>query len=129
MKKDEKVTHIKYKQMDKDENIRKTTNEMERFILGDKGVGLMEHLGLTPGKIQKHLDDEWDRAFEELLEEHKDHIFWESRRRSAVKVQQWRREMDDSDITITVDDVMAAIRDTLKEAETEVVRELVEKNL
>lgn len=129
MKKDGKVTDIKYKQMDKDEDIRKTTNEMERFILGDKGVGLLEHLGLTPGKVQKQLDEEWDKAFEALLEEHKDHIFWESRRRSADKIQKWRQEMDDSETVITADDVMAAIRDSLKESETEVVKELVEKHL
>lgn len=129
MKKDEKVTDIKYKQMDKDQGIRKTTNEMERFILGDKGVGLMEHLGLTPGKIQKHLDEEWDKAFEAMLEEHKDHIFWEARRRSADKVEKWRREMDDSGTMFTSDEMIKMLQDSLKEAEIEVVKELVEKHL
>lgn len=129
MKKDENVTDIKYKQMDRDEDIRKTTNEMERFILGDKGVGLLEHLGLTPGKIQKQLDDEWDKAFEALLEEHKDHIFWEARRRSAVKVEEWRKEMTDSGNTLTEDKIIEVLQETLKEAETEVVKELVEKHL
>lgn len=129
MKKDGKVTDIKYKQMDKDQDIRKTTNQMERFILGDKGVGLMEHLGLTPGKIQKYLDDEWDHAFEALLEEHKDHIFWEARRRSADKVEKWRREKDAAGTAFTTDDVIGMLQESLKEAEIEVVKELVEKHL
>lgn len=129
MKQDGKVTDIKYKRMDKDQDIRKTTNEMERFILGDKGVGLMEHLGLTPGRIQKHLDEEWDKSFEALLEEHKDHIFWESRRRSADTVQKWRQEMDDSGTMFSSDDMIKVLQDSLKEAEIEVVKELVETHL
>jgi hypothetical protein len=129
LKKGGKVTDIKYKQMDKDEDIRKTTNGMERFILGDKGVGLLEHLGLMPGKIQKHLDEEWDKAFEELLEEHKDHIFWEARRRSADMVQKWRQEMDDSRTVFTAGDMMKVLHDSLKEAEIEVVKELVDHYL
>jgi hypothetical protein len=45
-----------YSEMDRNEEIRKQTNTMEKMILGEKGVGILDALGMTPSKIQKHLD-------------------------------------------------------------------------
>ncbi len=56
LEKNKKIVDIRYKQMDKDPEIKEITNAMERFVLGDKGVGLLEGLGLTPGGIQKSFD-------------------------------------------------------------------------
>lgn len=129
MNKGGNVTDIKYKQMDKDADIRQATNQMERLVLGEKGVGLLDHLGLTPGKIQRHLDEEWDRAFEELLQEHKDYIFRESRKRSAEDVEKWRKEMDDTETRFSVDDIIQKLQESQKSAEMEVVKELVDQYL
>ena len=101
MNEGKKVTNIRYKQMDRDPDIKDVTNSMERLILGEKGVGLSEHLGLTPGKIQRFLDDEREKEIEALLEEHKEHIFWEARRRSADRVQAWIAEMKNSPSPVT----------------------------
>ncbi|MFI9225294.1 hypothetical protein ACIGQ5_22650 [Peribacillus frigoritolerans] len=89
-----KVTNIKYKQMDKCLKI-KGNNEMERFVLGEKGVGLLDHFGLTPGKIQKYLDEGKEKELEELIKEHRDYIFWEFRKRSAEMVQYMIKENEE----------------------------------
>lgn len=124
-----KVTNIKYKRMDKDHEIKDTINGMEKMVLGDKGVGLLEHLGLTPGTIQKSLDEQWDKDFEALLEEHKEFIFWESRKRSAACLEEWMNERKDSNVRFTQEDVIQKMQSSLKHAELDVLKELVEKYL
>jgi hypothetical protein len=124
-----KITNIKYKQMDRDSEIKETTNNMERLILGDKGVGILKELGLTPGKIQKYLDEQWDRRFSEILEEHKEYIFWESRKRSTVMVQEWLSRMNESDTPFNQDELTDKMREALKVSEIEVVKELIEEHL
>lgn len=52
----DRVTDIKYKQMDKDPELKNGTEAIERMFLGEKGVGLFSALGITPGKVQLHLD-------------------------------------------------------------------------
>jgi hypothetical protein len=125
----EKVTNIRYKQMDKDPEINDMMNSMEHFILGKKGVGLLEHLGMTPGKIQKFLDDEREKEIEAILEGHRDHIFWEARRRSAVRVQAWITEMKESQSPVTEKDMTEKLDESLKACELEVMSELIEKHL
>ena len=83
---DDKITDIKYKQLDKNSEIRGVTGEMEKLLLGEQGIGLLNDLGLTPGRLQKSLDEQFNKDFEELLEKHKEYIFGESRKRSAVEV-------------------------------------------
>jgi hypothetical protein len=125
----EKVTNIRYKQMDKDPEINDMMSSMERLILGEKGVGLSAHLGMTPGKIQKFLDDEREKEIEAILEEHRDHIFWEARRRSAGQVQAWMAEMKASETPITEEGMTEKLTESLKASEIEVIEELIEKYL
>lgn len=123
----EKVTNIRYKQMDKDPEINDMMNGMERLILGEKGIGLLEHLGMTPGRIQKFLDDEREKEIEAILEEHRDHIFWEARRRSADRVHTWITEMRESESPVTEEDMTKKLQESLKACELEVIGELIEK--
>lgn len=120
--KENNVTNIKYKQLDKDKGVSLMIEDMERYILGEKGVGLSKHLGLTPGKVQKALDDQWDEEFEKLLKEHGEYIFWESRKRSAEKMQNQIKMSK-----ISMEDIEKVMEQSLKEAELEVVKELVDK--
>lgn len=63
---DTTVEPILYKQIDRE--MKKDINGMERMLLGEKGVGLLEHLGVTPSKIQRSLDDlEQDRKRRMML--------------------------------------------------------------
>ncbi|MEQ2529148.1 hypothetical protein WMO40_20955 [Bacillaceae bacterium CLA-AA-H227] len=120
-----KVTNIKYKQMDKDPEIKKVTNSMEKLILGEKGVGLMDALGLTPGRIQKYLDDSRNEEFEQLLDEHKEYIFWESRKRSAKDLESYMKEHTFK----SIDDMTNKLEEFLKKSEIEVIQELVNEYL
>ncbi|MEW9122700.1 MAG: hypothetical protein AB2421_08300 [Thermotaleaceae bacterium] len=47
-----------YIDMDRDEDIKKQINIMEKMILGEKGVGILAALGITPSKVQRSLDSE-----------------------------------------------------------------------
>lgn len=127
MGENERVVNIKYKQMDKDPQINKVVNEMEKMILGAKGIGLLQELGLTPGRIQKSLDDQWEKEFQELIEENKDYIFWESRKRSATHVQDWLSKCKDKGINEK--ELTEEMKRSIKLCEIEVIKELVEKNL
>lgn len=119
---DKKVTNIKYKQMDKDPEIKKVTNEMERFFFGEKGVGLMAALGMNPGKIQKHLDEEFDKELDRILAENQDYIFRESRIRNADHMQEWINGKE----KIDQDELMQEMSSNLKKCEIEVIQELME---
>lgn len=127
--KDNDVIDIKYKQMDKDPEIKEIINGIERIILGDKAVGLLEHLGLTPGKVQKSLDEQWEREFDDLLEENKKYIFEESRNRSNNMFQMWMKEIKGTEIKFTEETIFAKLEEFKKEAELQVIKELVEANL
>ncbi|KAB2329425.1 hypothetical protein [Bacillus mesophilum] len=120
----EKVSNIKYKRMDNDPDIKRTITEIERLILGEKGIGLMDALKITPGRVQKQLDDEWDQEFERILEDNKDYIFWEARKRSAAHVHKWIEEQKNE---INEEDLLSRMQEGLKLAEIEVVRELLER--
>ncbi|MGA4465997.1 hypothetical protein ACPA2L_25665 [Bacillus bombysepticus] len=127
--KDNDVINIKYKQMDKDPEIKEITNGIEHFILGDKAVGLLEHLGLTAGKVQKFLDDQWEKEFDELLEKNKNYIFEESRNRSINMFQLWIKEVKGSEIKFTEETIFEKLEEFQKKAELQVIKELVEVNL
>lgn len=129
MEKDNTVINIKYKQMDKDPEIKKVINGMERFILGDRAVGLMEHLGLTPGRIQKTLDEQFEKEFDELIEKHKTYIFEESRKRSFDMLQKWTNEMNNPNGKITKEELMKKMGEEQQKAEIQVIKELLEKHL
>jgi hypothetical protein len=45
-----------YAEMDRDAKIKKQIPAMEKMILGEKGVGILDALGITPSKVQKQLD-------------------------------------------------------------------------
>lgn len=126
--KDNDVINIKYKQMDKDPEIKEIVNGIERLILGDKAVGLLEHLGLTPGKVQKSLDEQWEREFDDLLEENKNYIFEETRNRSINMFQMWMKEMKGTEIKFTEETIFAKLEEFQQEAELQVIKELVEAN-
>ncbi|XKK34265.1 hypothetical protein HFP66_00580 [Bacillus sp. A17A.1] len=96
MEENKKIVDIKYKQMDKDPEIKEITNAMERFVLEDKGVGLLEGLGLTPGRIQKSLDEQWEIDVNKMIEEHKSYILQESQNRSLDMMKKWIQDMEDS---------------------------------
>lgn len=127
MDKEKKITNIKYKQMDRDPEIKKVTNEMEKLFFGEKGIGLMGQLGLNPGKIQKSLDDQWEKEFETMLEENQDYIFWESRKRAAEYNNDWLKELKIS--SIPEEELKEQMEKSIKKAELEVIKELVEKHL
>lgn len=127
MDKEKKITNIKYKQMDRDPEIKKVTNEMEKLFFGEKGIGLMGQLGLNPGKIQKSLDDQWEKEFETMLEENQDYIFWESRKRAAEYNSDWLKELKIS--SIPEEELKEQMEKSIKKAELEVIKELVEKHL
>ncbi|PGK15244.1 hypothetical protein CN895_07805 [Bacillus cereus] len=129
LEQDNTVINIKYKQMDKDPEIKKVINGMERFILGDRAVGLMEHLGLTPGRIQKNLDEQWETEFDELIEEHKTYIFEESRKRSFDMLQKWTNEMNNPNEKITKEELMKKMGEEQQKAEIQVIKELLDKHL
>lgn len=117
---DEKVTNIKYKQMDKDPVIKENINMMEQQILGEKGVGLLNALGLSPGKIQKHLDDEMDREIDRIKEENKEYIIKERIDRALKKVEDQLKEGNKFDLVIEM-------QEAIKEAELDIIKELMEK--
>lgn len=127
MDKEKKITNIKYKQMDRDPEIKKVTNEMEKLFFGEKGIGLMGQLGLNPGKIQKSLDDQWEKEFETMLEENQDYIFWESRKRAAEYNNDWLKGLKIS--SIPEEELKEQMEKSIKKAELEVIKELVEKHL
>lgn len=129
MAKDNDVIDIKYKQMDKDPEIKEITNGIERLILGDKAVGLLEHLGLTPGKVQKSLDEKWEEELDELLEENKNYIFEESRIRSINMFQNWMKELNDSQTKLTEETIFGKLQELQQKAEIQVIKELVDKHL
>ncbi len=121
------VTNIKYKQLDRNKEIKETTNALEELVLGKKGIGLLDHLGLTPGRIQKSLDEQFDLDFENLLEEHKEFIILESRKRSGKHMEQWINNQDKKEYNH--EEVTEEMTKILKQAEIEVVQELVDKYL
>ena len=127
MDKEKKITNIKYKQMDRDPEIKKVTDEMEKLFFGEKGIGLMGQLGLNPGKIHKSLDDQWEKEFETMLEENQDYIFWESRKRAAEDNNEWLKELKIS--SIPEEELKEQMDKSIKKAEIEVIKELVEKHL
>lgn len=129
MAKDNEIINIKYKQMDKDPEIKEIVNGIERLILGDKAVGLLEHLGLTPGKVQKSLDEQWESEFDDLLEENKNYIFEETQNRSINMFQMWMKEMKGTEIKFTEETIFAKLEEFRQEAELQVIKELVEANL
>ena len=124
MEDEQKVSEIKYKQMDRDPKIKKVTNEMEQLIFGEKGIGIMEGLGLNPGKIQKSLDDQWKKDFEKLLVEHQEYIFLESRKRSVELDRKWISEQGND---IQEDKLLERMQNSIKQSELAVIGELVEK--
>lgn len=113
--------------MDRDPEIKKVTNEMERFFFGEKGVGLIEELGLNPGKVQKSLDEQLDREFEEMIEENKEYIFFESRKRAAEMDMEWFKEQKAS--PNLEEELKERMEQSIKEKELEIIKELVEKHL
>lgn len=115
--------------MDKDLELKEIVNGIERLILGDKAVGLLEHLGLTPGKVQKSLDQQWEREFDDLLEENKNYILEESRNRSNNMFQMWMKEIKGTEIKFTEETIFAKLEEFKQEAELQVIKELVEANL
>lgn len=121
MSRDKKVTPIKYKQLDNDPKIKQVTNEMEKHLLGEQGVGLLDALGLTPGRTQKLLDDEFERNVETVMEKHKDYIVIERTKRAVEAMEIWIRENNGSSM------VIEQFEKEGKKAELDIIRELMEK--
>ncbi|WP_255449895.1 hypothetical protein [Bacillus sp. BPN334] len=129
MEKNKKIVDIKYKQMDKDPEIKEITNAMERFVLGDKGVGLLEGLGLTPGGIQKSLDEQWEIDVNKMIEEHKSYILQESQKRSLDMMKKWIQDMEDSKTEIEQEATFKKLQELQQEAEIQVIKELADEHL
>jgi hypothetical protein len=120
------VTNIKYKQIDKGSEINKVTNEMEDFFFCQQSIGSLDYFGMNPGKIQKFLDKQKEMEFQELLEEHKDYIFWESRKRLAKLLQNL---MDEPEKSLSENQIVEELQECLKKAEVQVIEELWDKHL
>ena len=116
-----KVTDIKYKQMDKDPEIKEVTNEMERLILGEKGVGLMDALNMTPGRVQLFLDEENDREFDRILAENKEYILEERTNRAIAKIEAGEYKAENPE------DMQSVFNAAVKEQELIVIQELLKK--
>ncbi|HFK1767215.1 TPA: hypothetical protein ACGXQA_005879 [Bacillus mobilis] len=129
MEENKKIINIKYKQMDKNLEIKEVTNTMERFVLGDKGVGLLEHLGLTPGRIQKSLDEQWEIDVNKMIEEHKSYILEESQKRSLDMMKNWIQDMEDSKTEIKKEATFKKLQEVRKKAEMQVIQELADEHL
>ncbi|HIE8455904.1 TPA: hypothetical protein ACXPT9_004930 [Bacillus cereus] len=124
-----KIIDIKYKQMDKDPEIKEITNAMERLVLGDKGVGLLEGFGLNPGRIQKSLDEQWEIDVNKIIEEHKSYILQESQKRSLDMMKKWIQDMEDSKMEIKKEATFKKLQELQQEAEIQVIKELVDEHL
>ncbi|PEY47889.1 hypothetical protein CN348_24290 [Bacillus cereus] len=129
LEENKKIINIKYKQMDKNLEIKEVTNTMERFVLGDKGVGLLEHLGLTPGRIQKSLDEQWEIDVNKMIEEHKSYILEESQKRSLDMMKNWIQDMEDSKTEIKKEATFKKLQEVRKKAEMQVIQELADEHL
>ena len=115
-----KVTDIKYKQLDKH------MNSMESFIFGDAGVGLMDSIGLTPGRIQKYLDEQLEREFEEVLKENKEFILKESRARALPIYEEWLHDSFSHSEEIPQNELSSKFIEIVKEKEVEIIKELMD---
>ncbi|WP_242291523.1 hypothetical protein [Bacillus cereus group sp. BfR-BA-01356] len=129
LEENKKIIDIKYKQMDKNLEIKEITNTMERFVLGGKGVGLLEHLGLTPGRIQKSLDEQWEKDVNKMIEEHKSYILEESQKRSLDMMKNWIQDMEDSKTEIKKEATFKKLQELRKKAEMQVIQELADEHL
>lgn len=49
------VESIEYKRLDRD--MKEDIHQMEKMMFGKKGIGSIEALGVTPGKLAKHFED------------------------------------------------------------------------
>lgn len=121
MAENKKVTDIKYKQMDKDPEIKKVSNEMERSILGEKGVGLMDALSMTPGRVQRFLDEENEKEFDRILAENKEYILEERTNRAIAKIEAGEYKVDNPE------DMQSVFNAAVKEQELIVIQELLKK--
>ncbi|MGY3716055.1 hypothetical protein ACWE42_11065 [Sutcliffiella cohnii] len=67
------VESIEYKRLDRD--MKEDIHQMEKMMFGEKGIGLIEALGVTPGKLAKHFEElELDRK-RRLLIKNQDKVF------------------------------------------------------
>lgn len=130
MDSNKKVTNIRYKQADRDPKTKAFIKDLEQNTFGDKGVGLFEYLGFSPGKILKHLDDKHEEEFEDLLREHEDYIFWEARKRSNETIRSWLEEMQETNQEHLIEERLPEImQEAIKAQEIKVVEELVNKHM
>lgn len=119
---DNKVTNIKYKQLDKDPEFKESINNIERLVMGEKAVGLFEHLGLTPGKVQKHLDEMFDQQVEELIVKNKDYIFKERMERGLKRMEAFLE-----DPTTDKTRYPEYFAQVTREVELEIIKELIKE--
>lgn len=122
-----KVTDIKYKQLDKDPEIKQHVSSMESIIFGDAGIGLMDSLGMNPGRIQKSLDEQLERKFDEVLKENKEFILKESRVRALPIYEEWLNDSLSHGQENTPNELSAKFIEILKEKEVEIIIELMDK--
>lgn len=125
----EKVTNIKYKQMDKDEEIKQVTNEMERYIFGEKGIGLLDAMGMTPGKVQKSLDDQKENEIKDIIEEHKEYIFEESLKRVKRKFLEYATDSEKGNKMVSPEEEHYLLIEALESYKMEVIEELIQQYL
>lgn len=122
----EKVTNIKYKQMDRDPKIIKGFEAIEHMLFGEKSVGLHKTLRafeITPGAIQKHLDDEFMTEVKQIIDDNKDYIFRESRIRAIRNMQLWIKGKEN----VGKDEAAEFLGRDIDRCKTEVINELLEK--
>ena len=60
-KKKEHKKKIYYKNLDNNPTIENNIKTMEKKLLGEKGVGLMTALEITPSKLMKFLDNKEEK--------------------------------------------------------------------
>lgn len=112
----------------------KSKNSMEKFILGEKGDGMMASLGLSPKRIEKILNndnDDMDKEFDRILKENHQYILDEKLEKAVKKMTVFNRDkkenpakypnLDDNDLAII-------FKQALRDSELEIIKELIEKS-
>lgn len=92
------------------------------MLKGAESSGLLDSSEMTPEKLQRFLDDQWEQIAEKTLSDHQEYIFTETRARALDKFKQWMTDYKQDSISEKeLDIVMSSCMET---SEQEVVYEL-----
>jgi hypothetical protein len=111
----------------------KRKNSLERFILGEKGEGMMTTLGLSPERIEKIMNDDnddFDKEFDRIRKENHQYILNEKLERAVSKMTEFVRDKKENPNKypdFDDNDLMVIFKRALSDSELEIMKELLEK--